>query len=143
MANTVEQEIFDEIIDLLKDISIVNGYSFDLDERVDEWRDIPYEDEMLPVVDVRDPGNDSDDEDEDLRRYQIDVRLYDNGTTAPAKVREKAQDVLNAVKLLRDHTEVETVEFLGSEKEIAKGAKTFSCITLRFVVLYHAEYFTI
>jgi len=145
MPNTTEQAIFDWALTYLGQISIDEGYSFDIDGRVDEWRDIPHEDEALPAIDVRDPANniEQDEHEEEYHRYEIEVTLYDAGSASPASVREKAQDILTAMKQLRELDGVETVLFLGSEKEIEKGAKTYSAITLRFAVLYYADVFEI
>jgi len=143
MPNTIEQTIFSQVMTNLLTISIDNGFSFDIGGKVDEWRDVPHEDESLPAIDVRDPTNIGDEEEEEFRRYEIEVTLFDAGSASPASVREKAQDVLDAFKLIRNMPEVEAVIFLNSEKEIDRSARSFSAVTLRFAVLYHTEYFEI
>lgn len=145
MPSTIEQTIFSWVITCLTGISLDNGYSFDIDGRVDEWRDVPYEDEALPAIDVRDPVNgiEMDETEEEYHRYEVEVTLYASGSASPASVREKALDILTAMKQVKDLTGVEHIYFLGSEKEIERGAKTYSSVTLRFAVLYYADYFKI
>ncbi|MCB1563987.1 MAG: hypothetical protein KDJ75_10475 [Alphaproteobacteria bacterium] len=145
MPSTIEQTIFSWVITCLTGISIAEGYSFDIDGRVDEWRDVPYEDEALPAIDVRDPVNsiEMDESEEEYHRYEVEVTLYDSGSASPASVREKALDILTAMKQVNDLGGVEHIFFLGSDKEIERGAKTYSAVTLRFAVLYYTDCFEI
>jgi len=145
MPSTIEQTIFSWVITCLTGISIAEGYSFDIDGRVDEWRDVPYEDEALPAIDVRDPVNsiEMDESEEEYHRYEVEVTLYDSGSASPASVREKALDILTAMKQVNDLGGVEHIFFLGSDKEIERGAKTYSVVTLRFAVLYYTDCFEI
>ena len=145
MPSTIEQTIFSWVITCLTGISIAEGYSFDIDGRVDEWRDVTYEDEALPAIDVRDPVNsiEMDESEEEYHRYEVEVTLYDSGSASPASVREKALDILTAMKQVNDLGGVEHIFFLGSDKEIERGAKTYSAVTLRFAVLYYTDCFEI
>ena len=145
MPSTIEQTIFSWVITCLTGISIAEGYSFDIDGRVDEWRDVPYEDDALPAIDVRDPVNsiEMDESEEEYHRYEVEVTLYDSGSVSPASVREKALDILTAMKQVKDLDGVEHILFLGSDKEIDRGAKTYSSVTMRFAVLYYTDYFEI
>jgi len=133
--------IFDQVVANLKTISIANGFSFDIGERVYGWQVDPFEDSDLPAINVRDPLNFSDEAEEEFHRYEFKVCLYDSGAAAPASVREKAQDVLTAFKLIAALPQIEAVLFLGSTKAIARGAEFFSAVILRFAIVYHIDYF--
>ena len=145
MPNTTAQAILNWLITCLTGIRIDNGYSFDIDGQVEEWRDVPYEDDALPAIDVRDPVNniEMDESEEEYHRYEVEVTLYAAGSTSPASVREKALDILTAMKQVKDLSAVEHILFLGSDKEIERGAKTYSSVTLRFAVLYYTDYFEV
>ena len=133
--------IFDQVIANLKTISIANGYSFDIGGRVHGWWDIPYDDDLLPAINVRDPLNIVEEPEEEFHRYEFDIILLESGNTAPGEVRERAGDVIKAFGLINELPQVEAVTFLGSEKDIQKGAKSFSVVRLRFAITFYVEYF--
>jgi hypothetical protein len=144
--STFEQNIMTQIISDLGNISIANGYSFDVGSNVFEWRDSPLvDDSELPGIIVRDPLNAVSDEDDHEHSLTLEVIIVDAGDGSPASVRQKIQDVIIAVALIEtdDNVEVERAEFVSAEKEVEKGTKRLTGARLTFNLVYYANSFII
>jgi len=134
-----EQDIFDFVFAEMLKISIANGFSFDIGDRVFDWRDSPFEDSELPAINVRDISNQIVEEDTKEHTLTFDIALEDVGDNAADSIREKKQDIITAFSnILGSNLEVHAF-FLASET-FSEKEKRFAVFTsIQFEVTYYVE----
>jgi hypothetical protein len=141
---STEQSIVTQALSNLGDISIANGYSFDVSGNVFEWQDSPLDDDsQCPGIIFRDVGDDTAEDDDQLHVLNCEILVVDVGDNSPTSIRAKKQDVLTAMALLEQENYVERVEYHGSEKEVERMQKRMAVVTMRFGIAYYALEFQI
>lgn len=135
---TTEETIFNRVKALMQEISIANGYTFDL-ANVYDSRDIPLKDGEFPVVNIADESNLTDEEDEQLHHLRIAITLEDVGDDSPATVRGKKQDILNAFQKIEQESYVVGAAFLGTESFTETITKKSTACQFLFEIDYYGE----
>lgn len=136
---TIEQTIVTQALANLNDISIANGYSFNVSGNVFEWKASLFEEvDDLPAINLEDYGDKIADNDDQLHGLKLYVQIADVGDNSPASIRQKKQDVLTALSLLANENYVASVEYNGSEKESQKFARRMTQVSMFFTIWYYA-----
>lgn len=139
---TIRQSIVDAIKAQLLGISTSEGYSFDINGRVTEWRDIPIDEKTEDRgIDIRDTvASRTDEEDEQRWLMSVEIELFEVGDTSPAEVRQMTQDIITAVSGVKDEDYVEGVFVVDAEMDVAKlKHKRISAVMITFGVHYYAD----
>jgi hypothetical protein len=140
---SVEQDIMTAVMTNMNNISIANGYTFDVGSNVFEWRDSPLNDGEFPAIIVKDVYNEVSEEDEKEHTLTVEIQLVDSGNSSPASIRAKVQDILTAFYLIIDEDFVASADFRSAEKAVEKADKRYSSAILTFFVYYYSEAFTL
>ncbi len=135
---TKENQIITQVLALLNDITIANGYSFNVTSVV-EWRDSDLAESELDAIEVRDVSNMPAEDDEQEHLLTIDITLISAGGTSPSDHRERVQDVIAAFSAIEEESFVTGAEFLGLERDAEKQKKRFMKTRITMGVIYNAE----
>jgi len=137
--STIRQDIIDEIDTLLNAISIANGYSFDVDGKVFEWRDIPISEDDYPCIIFRDVRDYFSEDSESEHVLEIEIAVIPTpGSTSTAALRDMLQDVLTAFSALEESSNVDVSgsQYMGSEMEVEHLKKIYAGASMLFNVEY-------
>jgi hypothetical protein len=144
---TKQQQIMDAIDAVLNNISIANGYSFDISGRVKEWPVLQsVKDWTISYFD--NSSEISEDESNGYFKHllQLDIVLEGAaGLATLSSLREKMQDVLTALKSLRDDYPeyVDSVNYIGHEKIVEQEQYRLAGAKMAFNIGYSTDYFKI
>lgn len=144
LCTTIRQSIMECVVAEMKDISIANGYSFDIQDgentRVVEWRDEPIDlqTEDRGII-VRDPELKKMEETDIKRRLTVEIEFFEVGNTSPAEIRQMEQDIITAMKNVLRHGDVKNVEFFDSEMTVERAEKRISDSILTFYIDYYGN----
>ena len=139
---TTEEALFNRVLALMQEVTVANGYSFDI-RNVYDSRDIPLDESELPMFNVFDESNITDEEDELKRNLRIAINFEDVGDNSPAVNRSRKQDVLNAFKKIETEANVIGASFLGTETDIETKNKKSTAVQFLFNIEYQGERWTI
>lgn len=140
-CTTIRDSIVARVIAEMKDISIANEYSFDIEEdQVFEWRDeeIDEETEDRGII-VRDPELIKMEETSIKRRLTVEIEFFEVGDTSPKEIRQMEQDIIKAMSKVLQHQEVRNVEFIDSEMAVERLKKRVTDSVLTFYLEYYAD----
>lgn len=140
---TVETQIIEAIINYLKGITTVNGYSFDCDDRVFYWRGTPLESAETHMIDVRDYSIEPVDGMENHHALLISITYELRGKTSAADIRQRKQDIITAFSQIEGEAFVAGAMFVGSEKIVEQDQSRITGEEMLFAVEYFAERWTI
>ena len=136
---SVEATIVAQIKSDMQDITIANGYSFDV-TTVDEWRysDVDEETE-LPLIDIKDPLNEPYEGDELQHILTVEVSLVDEAGRTAAQHRARVEDLITAIGLIENQSYIIGAISLGTERDSEKAKKRYFKTMVRYGVLYQVE----
>lgn len=138
---TVEQQIMAKALENFGNISIANGYSFDINGKVAEWRETPLDPKSeLPFVILRDYDNLTSEEDEQERLLMLEVVIVAAGGSAPDAVRAMKQDAIKAANLLSGESFVAGVYFYRAQSFSEIDNKRLAGVLMDFGVQYFTDY---
>jgi hypothetical protein len=136
----IRQNIIDKIILNLKDISIANGYSLDIDDHVWEWRDTVLSENEVPGIIIRDTSDIIADQDEQEHQLSFEiVALASEGNNSTKKIRNLMQDILTAFGLIEKESYVCGANYLNSEMEVEHLKKRYAAALMTFTVSYYED----
>jgi len=136
---SIRQQIIDKLDTNFNLISIAEGYSFDIDGHVYEWRDLPLKDEELPAIIYRDPFDGTSDEDEQEHELTVEVVLFAVGTASPTVVRVMIADILTNFKLITQEDFVTGARHINNEMDVEHIKKRYAAAVLTFTINYYTE----
>jgi len=136
---SVRQQIIDQLDTNFNLISVAEGYSFDINGHVYEWRDIPLKDEELPAINYRDVFDSIADEDEQEHELTVEVILFAVGTASPAAVRAMIVDILTNFKLIMQENFVSGARHINNEMDVEHIKKRYAAAVLTFTITYYTE----
>ena len=99
---SIEQSICNNLSTALNDISIANGYSFDVGGNVFEWRDTDLKKTEVPGIIWRDHLNEFDPDGEESHKLYFHIIVVASGNTSPATIRNMVQDAMTAFLTLEN-----------------------------------------
>lgn len=125
-----------------EDITIANGYSFDIN-KIFEWRDTPLNDGEFDSIIIFDTSEyfSEDTEDDHILDIQI-VVVPDPGSDAITNLRSMIEDVLIFFKDNEDYIKANInveVKFTGSEISIEHTKKKYFEGLMTFEISYHTD----
>ena len=132
---TKRQQIVDQIVTNLKNISIANGYSTDVN--IYEWRDTILPEEELPALIVRDIEDEA--EDEGLISHQLKFEIegiIQAGEQSVAKARDLLGDVVKNMYQNYNTGEIKNVAYTNSEIGIDHQKKITASFIAEFLIWY-------
>jgi len=136
---TKEQDIFNFIFAEMLKISIANGFSFDIDGRVFDWRDSPFKVDELPAINVQDVTNEIVDADTREHTLTFSIAIEDVGENAADSIRGKKQDIIAAFSNIIGSGLAVHAFFLASETFSEKKLPFAVFTSIQFEVTYFAE----
>ena len=141
---SIRQQIVDAIKARLSDISIANGYSFDMTAaKVTEWRDTPIQEDVdTHGIDIRDVQASRTSQDDDEQQWQLvtELEFFEIGDLSPSQVRQKVQDVTTALSTLDGEDFVQGAYLEDVEIDVARLKKRrISAVLITMIVHYYAE----
>lgn len=135
---TVQDQIAAKVKTNLLAITPGNGYSFDIDGRVYEWRRVPETDIWsISFYDTTDENDDGSSLQNELD-YVV-VLSGAGGSTTAQNLRGKMQDIITAFALILNETFVDDASYNGSEKEMDHEEKKIGEVNLNFTVVYKTD----
>ena len=138
---SIRQDIVTQLDTNFNLISTDNGYSFNTDGHVYEWREIPFkkDDSELPAILFRDVFDSVSDQDEQEHELTIEVGLFAVGETSPATIRAMIADILTNFKLIIQHNSVAGASYINSEMDIEHINKRYAGSVMTFSITYYTE----
>ena len=141
---SIRQQIVDAIKARLSDISIANGYSFDMTAaKVTEWRDTPIQEDVdTHGIDIRDVQASRTSQDDDEQQWQLvtELEFFEIGDLSPSQVRQKVQDITTALSTLDEEDFVQGAYLEDVEIDVARLKKRrISAVLITLIVHYYAE----
>ena len=141
---SIRQQIVDAIKARLGDISIANGYSFDMTTaKVTEWRDTPIQEDVdTHGVDIRDIQASRTSQDDDEQQWQLvtELEFFEIGDASPSLVRQRVQDITTALSTLDEEDFVQGAYLEDVEIDVARLKKRrTSAVLITVVVHYYAD----
>ncbi|HUX58125.1 MAG TPA: hypothetical protein VMV77_14200 [Bacteroidales bacterium] len=99
MADSIRQQIIDEVIDQLETITIENGYKTDAGKSIYEWRKFPVNKNETPCLIVADPECEITEEEGSIHdhRLTIEIGIIESGADTSGSLRELIADVCKAI----------------------------------------------
>ena len=141
---TTRQKIVDKIVGNLKDISIANGYSLDINDHVWEWRDTILSENEIPGIIIRDISDIISDQDEQEHTLIFEiVALASEGNNSTKIIRNLTQDVLTAFSLIEKENYICGANYLNSEMEVEQLKKRYAAILMSFSISYFEDIWSI
>lgn len=140
--STVNQNIIAKLLINFGNISIANGYSFDINGHVYEWRETPPVDAELPLINIKDPAHRFVDSDENPNENELDIEIdfiAAPGDDSPADVRDKKQDIMNAFKLIENESYITGAQYIDSELLVDHDKRKYAGSTMRFKIWYATD----
>lgn len=141
---SIRQNIVDAIKTRLADISIANGYSFDMTAaKVTEWRDTPIQEDVdTHGIDIRDfqASRTSQDDDEQQWQLILELEFFEIGDASPALVRQRVQDITTTLSTLDEEDFVQGAYLEDVEIDVARLKKRrISAVLITLIVHYYAD----
>lgn len=141
---SIRQQIVDAIKTRLGDISIANGYSFDMTTaKVTEWRDTPIQEDVdTHGVDIRDIQASRTSQDDDEQQWQLvtELEFFEIGDASPSLVRQRVQDITTALSTLDEEDFVQGAYLEDVEIDVARLKKRrISAVLITLIVHYYAD----
>ncbi len=133
---SARQDIVTVLLGYMNNISIANGYSFDINSNVFEWRTGGLNDTEKPGLVLRDSFSDTVEGDSE-HSLNIEIAIYAEGGTSPATIRAMMQDVLTAFQQIE--SSVEGAQFVSTEMEVDHQNKKEASAWLNFNVNYYTN----
>ena len=112
---SVEQDIMTQVLANFNNISIANGYSFDINGHVYEWRDSDIPESIIRAIVVRDIHEEIVDQDDQMHRLELEITAFAYGNTGPALIRAMKQDILTAFSLIKTQLSIMDAEYISSD----------------------------
>lgn len=141
---SIRQQIVDAIKTRLGDISIANGYSFDMiAAKVTEWRDTPIQEDVdTHGIDIRDIQASRTSQDEDEQQWQLvtELEFFEIGDASPSLVRQRVQDITTALSSLDEEDFVQGAYLEDVEIDVARLKKRrITAVLITLIVHYYAD----
>lgn len=141
---TLRRTIIDALIVELKKIKIVNGFSYDQEDKdVYDWLTVKLDPNVsTTAIEVRDLGDDIDNEESyAVHVLNVEIALYVTSGQVQDDTRDRMQDVITAVKNLEANAVIDYIDFTGTEIEFDRERKLIGAALLRFDVRYNSGLF--
>ena len=136
------QDIIDSLNTLFGNISIANGYTFNIGSDVFEWRTTPLPDSKTKALNFWD-DEETCEEEGNLLWHDLHIKvnlLCNEGADKAATLRARMQDVLTAFKgILEDTDVIDTVKeayYVGSTMDVEHADKKETAALMEFVIRY-------
>jgi hypothetical protein len=121
-------------------ISIANGYTFDINGKVFEWRDVPLGDSEYDCIIYRDPRDYffEDTETEHILEIEV-VHIPSPGNSSPLTLRNRMNDILKAFQLIEEEDDVEGAAYIGSDMQVEHDKKKYMGASMLFRIFYMTD----
>jgi hypothetical protein len=136
---SMQQTIITALLTNLGNISVANGYSFNISGHVFEWQDTDLAESETDAIEVRDISNYLSEGDEQEHDLTVQITLVCAGNTSPANLRARIQDVLTAFALVENVSKVTGARLLGVDVDTEKRKKRIMEAVFRFSITYYTE----
>lgn len=140
MADTIRQQIMNAVKTRLQAITVINGYNFDLGNKVFEWKDSPFADNEMPGLIYKDVSCDISQVEGHRCNLHIEIEIAARAGSIALDIRKMIADIYKAIKvdiqwgLLAMDTLPE-----GDSMMIDEGGKLIGGVSIKFIILYRTK----